>query len=199
MLGQYVAAGNSWSYDLLKLKVDECTKLTWTEHSHALKVYKCTKLTWTEHSHALKVYKCTKLTWTEHSHSIKLYECTKLTWAEYSHILNVYECTTLIQAEHSHTLPNNWPTAVYHHPNCSTAKNLSTKILAQKYGCMTYSRLQFGSYIHKYVRHSNIHAYGISAYWKALHILSNNMMKFFSQTRKAHQRPVIFQCCYLQQ
>jgi hypothetical protein len=107
MLGQYVAAGSSWSYDLLKLKVYECIKLTWAEYSHTLKVYEWTKLTWAEHSHTLNVYECTKLTWAEHSHILKVCKCTKLTWVE-----------------HSHTLPNNWPSALYHHPNCSTAKNL---------------------------------------------------------------------------
>ena len=115
MLGQYVAAGSSWSYDLLKLKVYECTKLTWAELSHALKVHECNKLTWAELSHALKVY-----------------ECTKLMWAEFSHTLKVYECTKLTSAQHSHTLLYNWPTTAFHHPNRNTAKNLSAKITTPK-------------------------------------------------------------------
>jgi len=48
---QNLSAGSSWSYDLLKLKVYECTKLTWAEHSHTLKVHECIKLTWAEHNH----------------------------------------------------------------------------------------------------------------------------------------------------
>jgi len=52
-------------------------------------------------------------------------------WAQ-PHI-KVYECTKLTWAEHSHTLPYNWPSAVYHHPNCNTVKNLSTKVHAPKF------------------------------------------------------------------